>query len=1356
MNKKLANTKTRRMKFLLAFLCVFLGITTQLFSQKFFHHIEAVSGFANIKENNGVAVADYDGDFDLDIFVVSIWKDETGKEETHSKLYRNNGDGTFTDVTAGSGLENLLPFDEVDATYESFIGLKGFKNGAYWGDYNNDGFPDIFFTHLSRVQLFKNNGNGTFSDVTTSSGINHINGCENTGAAWFDYNKDGFLDLYVVDWKKCKSNTLYKNKGDGTFEDVTISSNIQTTKDYPGFNPFPFDFNKDGWIDLYLTNDFREPNQLFINQNGTTFVEKAVEYKVNQLFNDMGITIGDYNKDGHFDFFITTISNNSLLTGKPDGTFDEKAAEMGVKNTDWSWGTRFGDFDLDGDEDLIVVNGFEISKDEEAVNLYFENIFENGVSTFNNDNDQGLAELNISVEVVDFDYDHDGDLDLFITNSDRNSYFYENRTLTGSPLDFKKWFQLSLQGTMSNRDAIGTKVTLTTDKDTYIRYYSGIGFLGQSLKPVHFGLNQDTQINELKIEWPSGHVDTYTNVPLNTFGKAIENTSYQTLPIAPANKVRGCTDPNSCNYNPDATVNDGSCVYAQVSTVISGPTEASYFSQADYSYTLNQGSTVHWSVVGGEIISGQNTPNIKVQWEFDSVGEVSLVVTETDCKSEKITLNVTLTLENIAENKSIARIWNEALLMAIRGDFARPTVHARNLFHTSIAMYDAWAIYSNEASPYLIGNQIHGFTSSLSDFTPKESIADSRRKAISYAAYRLLSHRFKNSPSATSSQEKFDLLMSQLGYDTSFTDLDYTNGDAAALGNYIAQTLIDYGNMDGARENTGYDNAHYAPVNPPLAPVLPGNPDLLYPNRWQSLSLDTFIDQSGNLIEGETIDFLSPEWGDVLPFAMNDTHKTTYSRNNNNYHVYHDPTAPPYLDSSDKSLIEAYKKGFSQVAIWSSHLDPTDGVLWDISPKSIGNIQSSSFPTSYSDYNSFYKYLLGGDIGTGHNLNPATNQPYEPQIVPRGDYARVLAEFWADGPDSETPPGHWFTILNHVNDDENLVKKLEGKGDVLSHLEWDVKAYFLLGGAMHDAAISAWSVKGWYDYIRPISAIRYMAGLGQSSDEFAPSYHPQGIPLEPGYIELVTENDPLAERNPEHIGKIKIKSWKGHDVIGNTDTDQAGVDWILAENWWPYQRPSFVTPPFAGFVSGHSTYSRAAAEVLTLLTGDPYFPGGMGEFVARKNEFLVFEEGPSMDVILQWATYRDASDQCSLSRIWGGIHPPVDDIPGRIIGEQVGIDAFNFGLPYFTNKTLSSESQHLSKTNSIIYPNPIQSLHSVFVTNTKSTDKFRLTDIRGRSFELNQTYNPAFVRTEITIPKVASGVYFLRNNRGEKWKLMIQ
>ena len=157
----------------------------------------------------------------------------------------------------------------------------------------------------------------------------------------------------------------------------------------------------------------------------------------------------------------------------------------------------------------------------------------------------------------------------------------------------------------------------------------------------------------------------------------------------------------------------------------------------------------------------------------------------------------------------------------------------------------------------------------------------------------------------------------------------------------------------------------------------------------------------------------------------------------------------------------------------------------------------------------------------------------------------------------------------------------------------------------------------------------------------------------------------LAGEGNENIGKIAIYGWRGPDFITVPETDVAGVGWILAENWWPYQRPSFVTPPFAGYVSGHSTFSRAAAELMTLLTGDEYFPGGMGEFFCPQNEFLVFEDGPSVNVTLQWATYRDASDQTSLSRIWGGIHPPADDLPGRHMGVAVGVEAFEYAEALF-------------------------------------------------------------------------------------------
>lgn len=611
---------------------------------------------------------------------------------------------------------------------------------------------------------------------------------------------------------------------------------------------------------------------------------------------------------------------------------------------------------------------------------------------------------------------------------------------------------------------------------------------------------------------------------------------------------------------------------------------------------------------------------------------------------------------------SIARQWNELLLASIRKDFARPTVHARNLFHISAAMWDAWSAYSSASEEFLLGNTVDGFNCPFSGVPTTGNIETKRKKAISFAAYRLLKHRFANSPQASLLSTAYDVHMDSLNYDITYTSTNYLSGNPAALGNYIAQCYINFGLQDGSNEQNGYANTSYTPVNSPMNVEVPGNANLTDFNRWQPLTLDLFIDQSGNPIPGATPPALTPEWGQVAPFALDTSDLTINERNGFNYLVYHDPGAPPLLQMDGQGTSEEYKYGFALVSLWSSHLSPDDNVMWDISPATQGN--RDTLPTSFSDYPDFYKLIEGGTTSYGYSLNPKTNQPYTPNIVPRGDYARVLAEFWSDGPESETPPGHWFTLFNYVSDHSLSTRKYRGMGTPLSRLEWDLKGYFALGGAMHDVAVSVWGMKGWYDYIRPISAIRGMAELGQSTDNSALSYHPAGLPLIPGYIELVLQGDPLAG-DINNIGKIKLKAWRAHEFINNVDVDEAGVGWILAENWMPYQRPSFVTPPFPGYISGHSTYSRAAAEIMTRITGDEYFPGGLGVFTAEQNEFLVFEDGPSVDVQLQWAKYKDAADESSLSRIWGGIHPPCDDIPGRIVAVDIAEDAFSKAEEYF-------------------------------------------------------------------------------------------
>lgn len=704
-------------------------------------------------------------------------------------------------------------------------------------------------------------------------------------------------------------------------------------------------------------------------------------------------------------------------------------------------------------------------------------------------------------------------------------------------------------------------------------------------------------------------------------------------------------------------------------------------------------------------------------------------------------LHVVLVPLVLAQDHSVARAWNEVLLHAIRNDLARPTVHARNLFHHSIAMYDAWAVYDTEARTYALGNTLGDHEIPFQSFSFSGDVEAARVEAISYASRRLLRHRFQFSPGAFEIFHSIDSLFNELGYDPSITSSDYQDGRPATLGNYIAEQLIIFGFSDGSNETLNYANLYYEPVNGGLFPRDGGIGDLINPNRWQPLEFEEFIDQSGNSIPEGQPEFLSAEWGNVVPFSLNDSVANIYEREGNQYKVYHDPGPPALIDTTENNEdTEFYRWNHQLVTLWSSHLDPSDEMRIDISPASLGNIDHRDLPSSVAEYKAFYQLYAGGDSGEGYEINPLTGAPYEQQWVKRSDYARILAEFWADGPDSETPPGHWYAILNYVSNHPTLQKKLLGTGESLGPLEWDIKAYFLLGGAMHDAAISAWSIKGYYDYIRPISALRFMASKGQSSDQSLSNYHPAGVQLIPGYIAIVMDDDPLAGSNGEHVGEIKFKAWRGHKYIPDPETTFAGVDWILASEWNPYQRQTFVTPPFAGYVSGHSTYSRAAAEVLTQLTGDPFFPGGMAEFAASQNEFLVFEEGPSEHVVLQWATYQDASDQCSLSRIWGGIHPPIDDIPGRKIGRKIGLAAFDFGAKYFYGKqdvlTLVKSDPAIQ-----IYPNPVID----FLTVGDQHSIIQVLDSSGKRIKVSEVFQGE--NRIFDVRPLNNGIYLLVNEK---------
>lgn len=575
-----------------------------------------------------------------------------------------------------------------------------------------------------------------------------------------------------------------------------------------------------------------------------------------------------------------------------------------------------------------------------------------------------------------------------------------------------------------------------------------------------------------------------------------------------------------------------------------------------------------------------------------------------------------------APTASIARRWNEQLLGAIRRDVPRPGVHARNLFHWSAAVWDAWSAFEP-------GQQ--GFLS-----TEKLVAADrdsARAEAISFAAYRILRHRYEKAIGGRTSVACFDAFMSKLGYDA--TNGDDVGSSGRALGNRIAKSYVNSFADDGANEAKNYaDTTGWKADNEALV-VDDANPSVTRLGRWQPLNLSVAATQNGIVLPGGTQGYVCPQWGQVKPFALVRAAGSP---------VLEDPGPGP---SDDPEELRPYAVDLVRK---ESLLDPGLAETMDASPASQGNNP------------------LGTNDGRGYPQNPTTGKPYEPHVVKVADFGRVLAEHWADGPQSETPPGHWNVIANHLADDARLQRRLFGVGSVLDPLAWDVHTYLAINGALHDAAISAWELKRRDVTARPITLIRVMGRAGQSTDPALPSYSTGGLPLVPGLIELITKESITSGRHARLAAfenQIAIRGWRGEP--GDRKQDTGGVDWIRAVEWLPYQRRTFVTPAFPGYVSGHSTFSRAAAEVLAAITGSPYFPGGYAFFEAKEG-YLTFERGPSQPVRLEWATYFDAADQAGQSRLWGGIHIAPDDLRGRELGKRVALKAIDkarsiFSLP---------------------------------------------------------------------------------------------
>ena len=1180
---------------------------------------------------SGAAAGDYDRDGDVDLFIV---RGDLGP----NLLYRNDGDLRFSDVAAEAGVAYTKP------------GNRTYRHGSpALADLDGDGDLDLLLPGLEGdpTLLYSNDGDGTFTDVTPGSGLDRMHAAYSMSPALGDYDLDGDLDLALGHWGTPRdfvggigdTEHLWRNDsvaGRIRFASVSAEAGIAPSvvlspdprislREFDAtFTPTFARIDADDYPDLLMVSDYNH-SQVFLNNGNGTF-RNATDFEVIVDGNGMGSAVGDYDGDGDLDWFVSSIlargddvpSHLSTLGNRlyrnDDGVFVDATASAGVADGGWGWGSCFIDFENDGDLDIYHTNGWPQFDEYGGFSRDASRAFvSDGEGGFVDSAESlGLADREQGRGVVCADFDDDGDVDILLLHDNAANA----ATLYRNDAD-NNYLGIRLQGRHPNSSAVGARVVVEADGNEYLREVTlGSNFASHNPTAQVFGLGAMSLVDRLVVHWPDGEETSLESVAVNQY-----------------------LDIEHPRYDPDENVGtrlvvvlgDGSGFYRIGDEVPIRAAEP----EANYHFS-------HWEVTGGEVASPSSPKTV-----------VTLL--------ERVVHATARYLPGVgaAQEASVARRWNEVLLQSIRNDYARPTVHARNLFHVSAAMYDGWSAVQEIGNPWLLGRERSGVACSFGSVATSDDRERAAEAAMSFAAYRLIRYRFRDSPGVADIYRDTATLMQALDLDASIETTAFQAATAEALGNHIADCYIRFGLADGANEAADYGNRAYRAVNPPLEPALPGNPNIRDLNRWQPLTLEEFIDQAGNRTDS-TPEFLSPEWGAVVPFALSVDDMTVHERDGFEYRLYHDPGEPPTIDGP---LSDHYMWAFSLVAVWASHLDPADGVMWDVSPAAIGNI--ASYPEAFADYPSFYNRESGGDPSPGHLKNPKTDAPYAPQVVPRGDYTRVLAEFWADGPESETPPGHWFVIANTVNDHPLLVRRFGGTGPVLDRLEWDLKTYFALGGAMHDAAIAAWGAKGWYDYIRPISALRAMADLGQSSDVNLPSYHEHGIPLIPGFIELIADDDPLRGEALEHVGKPKFYTWRGPDFVPDPDVDVAGVGWIRAEDWWPYQRPTFVTPPFAGYVSGHSTYSRAAAEVLSALTGDHYFPGGMSGFRIPAETFLHFEAGPSVAMTLQWATYQDAADQCSLSRIWGGIHPPIDDIPGRLMGIEIGRDAFAEAASYF-------------------------------------------------------------------------------------------
>ena len=503
-----------------------------------FRHVNGAEGDYHLPETLGAGGAffDADNDGDLDIYLVNsgYWPGSAAAAQKHAALYQNNGDGTFTDITAAAGVGNRGNYGQ----------------GVACADYDNDGDTELYVTNFGPDVLYRNNGDGTFTDITAHAGISDA--AWSSSACFLDYDNDGHLDLFVVSYlhysldaayRPCGENAtrtychpslfegapdrLYRNNGDGTFTDVSQEAgvgNIGGMFHGKGLGVVSADFNNDGAPDLYIANDDTR-NDFFYNNGDGTFSEISLLAGCAYSFNGvaqagMGIAAGDYNGDGALDIFVTNLSyeTNALYRNNGDGTFTDVIYEARLGKESYlyvGFGTGFLDADNDGWLDLFVANGHIIDNIAEThdvltyaqPNQLFRN---NGDGTFQEISETAgpyFHRAQVSRGSIFGDYDNDGDVDILVTQSNAPATLLRNEN--GNK---QNWLRIKPVGTISNRDGIGARVLLTQQ----IRDVNpGASYLSSHDARLHFGLGENTSVDRLEIRWPSGVVEVYENLPVN-------------------------------------------------------------------------------------------------------------------------------------------------------------------------------------------------------------------------------------------------------------------------------------------------------------------------------------------------------------------------------------------------------------------------------------------------------------------------------------------------------------------------------------------------------------------------------------------------------------------------------------------------------------------------------------------------------------------------------------------------------------------------------------------------------------------------------------------------------------------------